>query len=416
MTAVKSKLFKHAAWTRKANIYEVNLRQFSQEGTFQAFAAQIPRLKKMGVQIIWLMPIQPIGAKNRKGTLGSNYSVRDYRAVNPDFGTLEDFQALVRQIHAAGMYIIVDWVANHTAWDHVWVAEHPEWYKKNANGEIDSYVYDNGRELEYWTDVLGLDYSQPTLWGAMVDALLFWVREADIDGYRCDVAGLVPTAFWERARIELEQVKPVFMLAEWSTTELHNKAFDMTYDWELYDLMTELMQGKATCLKLKQWIEHPPHPFPVDAYRMKFTSNHDLNAWKAHDQELYGPAFKACAVLAATLPGMPLLYNGQESGLHKRLAFFEKDPIEWGDYALADFYRDLFKLKRQNKALWNGQYGGDIQVLPVTSRTVLAYRRTKGAHSVTVIINFSARARKVQAGDTWPELALGPWGYQILPG
>lgn len=414
MATRQSTLFKHATWTRKANIYEVNLRQFSPEGTIQAFAAQLPRLKKMGVDIIWLMPIQPIGEKNRKGTLGSNYSVRDYKAINPAFGTLEDFKALVAQVHTLGMHLIIDWVANHTAWDHHWVSEHPEWYKKNANGEIDSYVYDNGNELEYWTDVVGLDYNQPELWIAMTEALLYWIKEANIDGYRCDVAGLVPTAFWEQARLEMEKIKPVFMLAEWSTPELHRAAFDMTYDWELYELMTELMQGKATCLKLKKWLEQPPHPYPIDAYRMKFTSNHDLNAWRAHDQELYGEAFKACAVLAATLPGMPLLYNGQESGLDKRLAFFETDPIDWKDYTCAPFYKELFTLKKKNKALWNGQYGGTIQVLPATSRTILAYSRTRDENTVKVIINFSAKTRKLPASTVLPALTLNPWGYEII--
>ncbi len=414
MATSQSTLFKHATWTRKANIYEVNLRQFSPEGTIQAFAAQLPRLKKMGVDIIWLMPIQPIGEKNRKGTLGSNYSVRNYKAINPAFGTLEDFKALVAQVHTMGMHLIIDWVANHTAWDHHWVSEHPEWYKKNASGEIDSYVYDNGNELEYWTDVVGLDYNQPELWSAMTEALLYWIKEADIDGYRCDVAGLVPTAFWEQARLEMEKLKPVFMLAEWSTPELHRAAFDMTYDWELYELMTELMQGKGTCLKLKKWLEQPPHPYPIDAYRMKFTSNHDLNAWRAHDQELYGEAFKACAVLAATLPGMPLLYNGQESGLDKRLAFFETDPIDWKDYTYAPFYKNLFTLKKKNKALWNGQYGGTIQVLPVTSRTILAYSRTRDENTVKVIINFSAKTRKLPASAVLPALTLNPWGYEII--
>jgi glycosidase len=414
MATAKTKLFNHASWTKKANIYEVNLRQYSQEGTINAFAKDLPRLKKMGVDILWIMPIQPIGVQNRKGGLGSNYSVSDYKAVNPFFGTMDDFKELVKKVHAAGMYIIIDWVANHTAWDHVWVTEHPEWYKKNEQGEIHSYIYDNGHELEYWTDVVGLDYNQPALWDAMTEALTYWIKEADIDGYRCDVAGLVPTAFWEQARDEMEKIKPIFMLAEWSTTELHRKAFDMTYDWELYDLMTEIMQKKATCLKLKKWVEQPANPYPADAYRMKFTTNHDLNSWKAHDVELYGAAFKACAVLAATLPGMPLVYNGQESGLGKRLAFFDTDPIDWKDYAYTEFYKELLKLKKKNAALWNGQYGGDIKVLPATSQTVFAFKRTKGSNSVTVVINFSARAKKIAASDDLPELALPAWGYQIL--
>ena len=409
-------LFKHPEWSRNAVIYELNVRQFSSEGTLNAILPQLPRLRKMGVDIIWLMPINPIGIKERKGTLGSNYSVSDYKAVNPDFGTLDDLKALVRAAHGLGMYLIIDWVANHTAWDHVWVKEHPEWYIKNADGQISSYEYDNGKEIEYWTDVLGLDYSQPALWDAMNDALLYWVREADIDGYRCDVAGLLPTAYWEQVRIELDKIKPVFMLAEWSTVDLHQSAFDMTYNWSLYDILCDMAKGKVTALKLKRLIEHPPVVFPEDAYRMNFTTNHDKNSWEGHDREIFGTAFKAYAAVAATLPGMMLIYSGQESSLGKRLEFFEKDPIEWGNYELAGFYRELTNLKHKNQSLWNGQYGGSIEILPETSRTLFAFRRVKKTNRVTVLVNFSQRSKKLAGNINHPAVTLKPYGYAILEG
>jgi glycosidase len=409
-------LFNHPEWSQNAVIYELNVRQFSPDGTLAAILPQLPRLKKMGVDIIWLMPINPIGVKNSKGTLGSNYSVSDYKAVNPDFGTLDDFKNLVKATHDLGMYLIIDWVANHTAWDHVWVEQHPEWYIKNAEGQISSYEYDNGKEIEYWTDVLGLDYMQPALWDAMNDALLYWVKEADIDGYRCDVAGLLPTAYWEQVRVELDKVKPVFMLAEWSTLEMHRSAFDMTYDWPLYDLMVEMAKGDATALRLRKLIEHPPVEFPQDAYRMRFTTNHDKNSWEGNDVGLFGAAFKAYAVLAATLPGMMLIYSGQESGLGKCLQFFEKDPIEWGTYAYADFYRELTALKHKNKALWSGQYGGSIDVLPDASRSIFAYRRVKGANKITVLINFSKQTKKLPASADHPEIILKGYDYAILKG
>ena len=405
--------FKHVDWSKDANIYEVNIRQYTPEGTFSAFEKHLPRLKKMGVKLLWLMPIQPSGKLNRKGSLGSSYSVSDYVSVNPELGTLEDFKRLVRMTHEMGMYIIVDWVANHTAWDHSWVKEHPDWYKKNEKGEIHAYIYDNGKELEYWTDVVGLDYEQPQVWTAMIDALKFWVRETDIDGYRCDVAGLVPTPFWEQARVALDSVKPVFMLAEWSEPELHEKAFDMTYDWDLHDAMAKIAKGKGDVSDLMVYLEQPKKKFPKDAYRMLFTTNHDKNAWEASDAELYGESFKAFAVLAATLPGMPLIYGGQESFLDKRLAFFEKDPINWKNYELADFYTELLQLKKDNSALWNGASGGGMEVLPISSEFIFAYRRSNGENAVTVIVNLSDQAQEIREGHGAFDGRIDAWSYTI---
>ena len=401
--------FKHVPWSRNASIYEVNLRQFTPEGTLRAFEEQLPRLQKMGVGILWLMPVQPIGVKERKGGLGSYYSIRDYTAVNPEFGSLSDFKRVVERAHTLGMKVILDWVANHTAWDHPWVSEHPDWYQLDERGQIHAYTYraKPKSKPEYWTDVVGLDYGQSALWPAMLDAMLFWLRETDIDGFRCDVASKVPTPFWEQARTALERVKPVFMLAEADAPELHRRAFDMTYDWDLYDTLKKVAKGKAGAMAVKVWWQRRESKYPVDAYRMNYTANHDSNSWQGTDTDLYGPAFQAMAVLAATLPGMPLVYGGQESVLDYPLAFFEKDPIAWKSYALQDFYTGLLQLKRSHPAMGNGQYGGPLEWLDSGNTAVLAYRRRRDADQITVWVNLSAKVQAAGGNE------LPPWGWRI---
>ena len=401
----------HVPWSRAANIYEVNIRQFTREGTFNAFAKELPRLKKMGVDILWLMPVQPIGVENRKGKLGSYYAVRDYTAVNPEFGTLDDFRRLVKQAHALGFRVIIDWVANHSAFDNRWTTEHKDWYLHDAKGNIFPVTYTEGAETEYWTDVTGFDYTQPGLWQGMTDAMAFWVRETDIDGFRCDVAGKVPTPFWNQARATLDRIKPVFMLAEAAKPDLHEQAFDMTYGWDTAEIFKQLAQGKADATALKQWVEVPAAGYPADAYRMRFTSNHDINSWQGSDTELYGPSFRAMAMLAVTLPGMPLIYGGQESGLDKRLAFFEQDPIAWKQYGLAAFYTDLLKLKKTNPALWNGQYGGAIAVRDTGNNKVFAFRRTLGKNTVDVTVYVSAAPQSYTLDGKRAQ--LGAWKYVI---
>lgn len=403
----------HVAWSRQATIYEVNLRQYTPEGTIKAFAPHLPRLQAMGVDILWLMPVHPIGQKHRKGTLGSYYAVKDYQAVNPEFGTLQDLKDLVAAAHALGMKVILDWVANHTAWDHPWVSQQPGWYKKNASGQIFPVTFGEGDTKEEWTDVVALDFTQPALRRAMTDALLFWVREAGIDGYRCDVAGLVPTDFWEQARAELDRVKPVFMLAEWSEPGLHHKAFDMTYDWGLLDLFKAIAKGQAGKAELARHFLQPKVAYPADAYRMTFTSNHDVNSWHGSDAELYGAALPAFAVLAATLPGMPLVYGGQESRLDKRIAFFEKDPIAWGDRPLEKLYTELLQMKHAHPALANGAAGAPLEVIETGVSAVFAFRRAKGDDRVTVVVNLSAQPQAVKGHAQLGDLALDAWGWRI---
>lgn len=399
----------HAAWSRQAVIYQVNVRQYSQAGTLAAVQADLPRLKALGVDILWLMPIQPIGQLNRKGSLGSYYSIRDYTAVNPEFGSLADARAFVAAAHQLGFKVILDWVANHTAWDHPWATAHKDWYKLNARGEVYAVTFNEGQPTEeHWDDVVALDYRSDSLRAAMIEAMAFWVRETGLDGFRCDVASLVPTDFWVRARRELQAIKPLFMLAESDAVELHTSgAFDMTYDWSLADeVFKKIGKGEAGAPLLKAWLARQPAGYPVQAYRMRFTSNHDFNSWHGSDAELYGDAWQACVVLTFTLPGMPLIYNGQESRLSKRLAFFEKDAIDWQRHELTDFYRRLVALKHRHPALAAGPSGAPVKLL-VAPDEVVAFERRRGADVVRVAVNLSPRAQ------TWSGQPLKPWGWFI---
>lgn len=405
------KPMEHLAWTRAANIYEVNIRQFSKEGTFAAVTAQLPRLKKMGVDIVWLMPIHPIGERNRKGSKGSYYAVRDYKGVNPEYGTLDDLRTLVKQAHALGMHVLLDWVGNHTAWDNPWASEHPDWFKKDDKGNIHSVTFKNeAGGTEEWTDVIGLDFSNKALWAGMTDAMAYWVREADIDGFRCDAAGLVPTPYWDSARAALDQIKPMFMLAEWSSPDLHEHAFDMTYAWDLKDVFMKIGKGKGGAQDLRDYVTKPPKVFPRDAYRMLFTNNHDINSWDGTDKQLYGPAYRALALLSFTLPGMPLIYDGQEAGLDKKLEFFEKDAIDFSHLSNEKFYSGLIALKKRNPALWNGQYGGDITLVDAGNADVFAFRRTRAGNSVTVAVNLTATPQRYTLpGHKAATLAAWDW-------
>ena len=400
----------HVAWSRQAAIYELNLRQFSADGTLQAAMAELPRLKALGVDIVWLMPLQPIGAKNRKGTLGSYYSIRDYTAVNPEFGTLAEARAFVQAAHAQGMKVILDWVANHTAFDHPWTREHKDWYKLDAHGEIFPVTFNAGTPSEeHWADVTQLNYDAPALRDAMIAAMRFWVRETGLDGFRCDVASLVPTPFWERARRELDAMKPMFMLAESDKIELHRAAFDMTYSWDLARLFHEIGQGKAGAAELRDWALKEPHGFPPSAYRMRFTNNHDFNSWNGTDAELYGDNYLPLAVLTFTLPGMPLIYDGQESRLTKRLEFFEKDPIAWKTYELHPFYTKLLALKHAHPALAAGQYGGPLALLDVGNDSLFAFGRTLADDSVSVVVNVTASEQKLRLGNAERSLPAHGW-------
>jgi glycosidase len=383
----------HPEWSKNANIYEVNVRQYTKEGTFKAFREHLPRLEKMGVKILWLMPVYPVGKKNRKGELGSYYAVQNYNAVNPRLGTMDDLQALIKDAHERGMKVILDWVANHTAWDHVWTKKHPDWYATDENGNFKPPLSD-------WSDVIELDYSNQAMRRAMIQALKYWVKEADVDGYRCDVANLVPVDFWNDARKELDAIKPVFMLAESDHPELLEHAFDMSYDFKLYYLMNEIAKGDSAFKRIDSHMNYDRQTFGGQGYRMLFTTNHDENSCVGTVYERLGENVKVMAILVATLNGMPLIYGGQEAGLNKRLAFFTKDEISWNKLPLEDFYTTLLKLKKEHKALWNGRYSGDFQNIETDyPKTVYAFRRTKDDDEVIVVLNISNKEHDVSLPD-----------------
>jgi cyclomaltodextrinase / maltogenic alpha-amylase / neopullulanase len=376
----------HPDWSINANIYEVNIRQYTPEGTFLAFSHHLDRLKQMGVDILWLMPITPIGEENRKGTLGSYYSVKDYRGINPEFGTMEDFQRLVRQIHAMDMYVILDWVANHTAWDHPWTQTNPEFYTLDQDGNFVPPVED-------WSDVIDLDYSNTDVWDAMIAEMRFWVEEIGVDGFRCDVAYMVPTQFWERARAELQQIKPIYMLAEAETPELHINAFEMGYGWTLHHIMNRIAQGESTVAEIDNYffVDNAGN-FPWGSYKMYFITNHDENSWAGTEFDRLGEGKEAFAVLTATIPGMILIYSGQEAGFDRQLEFFEKDSIDWDGIKYHEFYQTLLHLKTHNRALWNGAAGAPIERIHTNAdQQIFAFVREheQRDHKIFAVFNLS---------------------------
>jgi glycosidase len=370
-------------WSKNATMYEVNIRQYTPEGTFEAFAKHLPRLKKMGVDVIWLMPIHPIGEKNRKGGLGSYYAVKDYKGINPEFGNQADFKALVDQTHNLGMKIIIDWVANHTSPDNVWLDDcRQHWYTLDSAGYLQPTI---GTD---WWDVADLNFNNPDMRKEMISALEYWVKDFDIDGYRCDVAGEVPTDFWDDARAALDKIKPVFMLAEAELPEHHKKAFDMSYAWEFHHIMNEIAKGKMSLADIHNYFAK--NRFHSNDYRLQFTSNHDENSWNGTEEERFGKSRFLYAVLAATIEGMPLVYSGQEADFNRRLLFFEKDQIDWGKFVNEVFYTKLLHLNKNNNALWNGDFGGQVQFESCpNNKDVLVYVREKKGHKVVVFLNFS---------------------------
>ncbi len=418
------------AWSINANIYEVNTRQFSPEGTFAAFEEHLDRLQDMGVNILWFMPIQPIGEKNRKGTLGSYYSIADYTAINPELGTMDDFRRVVDAIHERGMYVILDWVANHTAWDHHWTETHPHYFDLDENGNFRP-------PNEDWSDVIQLDYDNKELRDAMIAEMRFWIEDVGIDGFRCDVADYVPTDFWVRARKELERIKPVFMLAEAENPALHLEAFEAGYGWRFHHIMNDVAKGDKNVEAIDNYFfAEKAGNFPVGSYKMYFITNHDENSWAGTEFDRMGDGVEAFAVLTATVPGMVLLYNGQEAGFDRMLEFFEKDQIDWGDFRYHDFYKTLLALKASNKALWNGAHGGDIiRVNTCHDNQIFAFVREKDGDKVFVVLNLADEAhrpmlmgeqhygtyRELFTGETHVferqmSIELDAWGYKVFEG
>jgi glycosidase len=384
----------YPAWSRSASIYEVNVRQYTPEGTFAALQRHLPRLDSLGVDILWLMPVQPIGVKNRKGGLGSYYSIADYTAVNPEHGTEADFKRFVDAAHALGMRVILDWVANHTAWDHPWITRHPEWYTRRADGTISFPVGQDGKETD-WTDVADLDYGSAEMRRAMIADMRWWVDRMGIDGFRMDVAWGVPYDFWAQARQELLAARPdLFLLAEAEDPNLH-QWFHASYAWAQHHLMNEIAQGKKPTSELDRYFAREDSLYGRGGFRMSFTSNHDENSWQGTEFERMGANHLPSFVLSATMQNsFPLLYTGQEVSMNKRLRFFEKDTVDWSGPSLAGFYAAMFDLKEHQPALWNGPWGGAQTRLDTEAAggRVYAFTRTRGTNTVLVAVNFGDQA------------------------
>ncbi len=380
--------FPSVPWIKGTNIYEVNIRQYTAEGTFQSFQKHLSRLKSMGVKVLWLMPITPISTEVRQGALGSYYACSSYTTINPEYGTLTDFENLVDEAHSLDIKIIIDWVANHTGWGHHWVTEHPDWYMKDALG---NFTEENG-----WHDVIDLNYDITDMRKAMIDAMMFWVENYDIDGFRCDMAHLVPLDFWEEARSACETIKHLFWLAECEEVNYHN-VFDVTYAWEWMHV-SEKLSKQASSVNDLYTVLHKYSQYPKDSYKLFFTSNHDENSWNGTEYEKYGEAAKVFAVLTCTWNGIPLIYSGQELPNCKRLKFFDKDEIMWTeDIQLHQFYQTLLTV-HASKCVAEGETFN----LPVSNNDVMAFIRKKEDEILLVILNFSAQEKiKIAIEHEW---------------
>lgn len=377
-------------WIYATNIYEVNVRQYTNEGTFNAFAKHLPRLKEMGVQTLWFMPVTPISEKEKKGTLGSYYACSDYTSINPEFGTLNDFKKLVDYAHKLEMRVIIDWVANHTGWDHVWTKQHPEWYER----EMNEFKKASGMD-----DIIELDYSNRGMRAAMIDAMKFWVRKCGIDGFRCDLAFWVPLDFWMEAIPELNQLKPLFWLAEADPLEYpgYMQVFDAAYTWTWMHKTEEWYKKDLPLRELRNVLDRYEVAPGIKAW---FTSNHDENSWNGSEYEKYGDAANVLAVHSCTWQGIPLVYSGQELPNKKRLKFFDKDVIEWKRHLqLHEFYQTLLNLRHTNPAL---DANSDLFELHTSSTTnVLAYLRKKENREVIVLLNLSESLVRFNLQETW---------------
>lgn len=434
----RSTTVRHPEWIKNAVIYEVNLRQGTQGRTINSFRKELPRLRDLGVDVLWLMPVHPISKVNRKGTLGSYYAVADYKAVNPEFGTIDDLKGLVKEAHDMGMKVILDEVCNHSGCDNAWVTEHAEYYQKDKDGKMYG-PFD-------WTDTYKLDYSNPGLRAAMLDALRFWVKEADIDGYRCDVAAEVPVTFWDEARKELDAIKPVFMLAEASAPVLTLNAFDADYNWPMKDVFNAIAASKganqyavkhnqklpaANALSIDSLMQLQDRQYPRGARHMLMITNHDLNSWEGTEFDRLGPATGAFAVLTYTLPGMPMLYTGQEVGFNHPFEFFETDPVTpvYNANEFTSFYEILNTLRHNNKALWSDDAMAPVTRYGTTDGNIYIFSRERDGDKVVVVANLQGEPARVDYTGTAPSVMgmtnifsgleeefpqqLKPWEYRV---
>lgn len=425
-------MYKNPEWSYSAVLYELNIRQFTPEGTFNAAIERLPFLRSVGVDALWLMPIYPIGVEGRKGSLGSYYSIRDYKAVNEEFGTAEDLKAFISVAHSLGMKVLLDWVANHTARDARWVTERPaDWYERDAEGEP-LVPWD-------WTDTAKLNYANHDVWRGQIDAMRYWVEEFSVDGFRCDMAMLVPIEFWQEVSEELHRVKPdIFMLAEAEEDNLFDRAFNMSYQWNVHHIMCDIAKGARRVWDLRNVIHAERTKYPREAMRMSFTSNHDENSWSGSEQSRFGHALEVMMAMTFLMPStMPLIYTGQEVGYDHSFEFFDRDPIPMDAYRenhVTALYRRLTALKHSERALAAGERGGEVIEIENNAKDCIMtfVREVKGSR-VVAIMNLSPYTihadfrTGIYAGtyrdaitgeraslDDHVECDIAPWQYRIL--
>ena len=430
---------------KNAVIYEVNIRQYSEQGTFEEFIKDIPMLKELGVKIIWAMPIFPISKTKRKATggdfayliedkekrdkmLGSYYAVSDYGKINPEFGTIDDFRNLVDTAHENGMYVILDWVPNHTGWDHEWITTNPEYYTQNENGEIIDPINPDSGESWGWADVADLNYDNKNMRSEMIDEMLYWIKDENIDGFRCDVASAVPLDFWEEAISKIRDEKDVFMLAEAEEPELvkGKSLFDMVYAWERHHIFNKMAKEENAIEIWDKIMEKESERFESDDILMSFVTNHDENSWNGTIRERMGDASELLTALSYISPGMPLIYSGQEYDLDHRLLFFEKDEIPKTKKIMWPLLQKLGKLKKENPALHTGIDASNYKKINVANPEILAFERSKGTDSVIFLGNFSKNSQEMNnifSGsfnyfnnviENSEKLVFEPWGFKIL--
>ena len=425
-------IYKNPEWSRSAVLYEMNVRQLTREGTFLAAIERLPFLRSVGVDALWLMPIYPIGEEGRKGSLGSYYSIRDYKAINPEFGSEADFRKFVDAAHALGMKVLLDWVANHTARDARWIDEKPaDWYERDEQG-VAKIPWD-------WSDTAKLNYANHDVWLGQIDAMRYWVEEFKVDGFRCDMAMLVPIEFWQEASAELHRIKPdVFMLAEAEEDNLFDAAFNMSYQWNIHHIMVDIAKGARRVWDLRNAMHSERARYPREAMRMSFTSNHDENSWSGSEQDRFGAALEIMTALTFLMPStMPLIYTGQEVGYNHSFEFFERDAIPAAAYAenhTTEFYRRLTALKHHEHALDAGEWGGEVIEIENNAKDcMMTFVREVEGSRVVAIMNLSPYTihadfrTGIYAGDYLDAMSgervvldehverdIAPWCYQIL--
>lgn len=425
-------MYKHPEWSYSAVLYELNIRQFTAEGTFNAAIERLPFLRSIGIDAIWLMPIYPIGVEGRKGSLGSYYSIRDYKGVNPEFGTEDDLRAFISAAHAMGIKVLLDWVANHTARDARWITEcAADWYERDEHG-VAKIPWD-------WSDTAKLNYANHDVWRGQIDAMRYWVEEFGVDGFRCDMAMLVPIEFWQEVSEELHRIKSdIFMLAEAEEDNLFDRAFNMSYQWNVHHIMVDIAKGARRVWDLRNAIHSERARYPREAMRMSFTSNHDENSWSGSEQSRFGASLEVMTALTFLMPStMPLIYTGQEVGYDHSFEFFERDAMPAELYKAnrtTELYRRLCSLKHRQRALDAGERGGDmIEIENNAKDCMMTIVREVNGSRVVAILNLSPYAihadfrTGIYAGrycdaitgesvtlDDHVERDIAPWHYQIL--